>query len=59
MLQMGHSLPNWAIRNMSVHYPIADMRADVAGRRFGPLPDQMHRSKNRFIPTPSAAATKL
>jgi hypothetical protein len=56
---MGHSLPNWAIRNMSVHYPIADMRADVAGRRFGPLPDQMHRSKNRFIPTPSAAATKL
>src|SRR5580658_10122618 len=39
MLQMGHSLPNWAIRNMSVHYPIADMRADVAGRRFGPASD--------------------
>jgi hypothetical protein len=36
MSQLGHSLPNWAIRNMSVHYPIADMRADIAGRRFGP-----------------------
>jgi len=25
------------IRNMSVRHPIADMRADIAGRRFGPI----------------------
>jgi hypothetical protein len=36
---MGHSLPNCAIRNMSVHHPIADMRAEIAGRRFGPKPE--------------------
>ena len=35
--EMGQSLPDCAIRDMSVRHPIADMRADIAGRRFGPI----------------------
>ena len=30
-VDMGQSLPNCAICNMSVRHPIADMRADIAG----------------------------
>jgi hypothetical protein len=37
--QMGQSIPDCAIRDMSVRHPIADMRADIAGRRFGPGAD--------------------
>jgi hypothetical protein len=33
----GHSLPNCFVREMSVHHPIVDIRADIAGRRFGPI----------------------
>jgi hypothetical protein len=35
MSHTGQSLPNCAIRNMSVRHSIADMRADIAGRPFG------------------------
>ena len=35
--EIGQSLPNFTIRNISVRPPIADMRADIAGRRFGPI----------------------
>jgi hypothetical protein len=30
MSAKGHSLPNWAARDMSVHHPIADNTADIA-----------------------------
>jgi len=30
---MGQSLPSYAVRDMSVPHPIADMRADIAGRQ--------------------------
>jgi hypothetical protein len=33
----GQSLPNCFVREMSVHHPIVDIRADIAGRRFGPI----------------------
>ena len=35
--EMGHSLPDCAIRQMSVGHPLADMRVDIADRCFGPL----------------------
>ncbi|MFZ3225752.1 MAG: hypothetical protein WA230_09595, partial [Xanthobacteraceae bacterium] len=34
-IHMGQSLLKCAIRNMSVRHPNADMRADIAGGRFG------------------------
>jgi hypothetical protein len=33
--KIGQSLPNCFVREMSVHHPIVDIRADIAGRRFG------------------------
>jgi hypothetical protein len=39
MSGVSHSLPNWAIRDMSVDHPIADVRAAIASRRFGPQAD--------------------
>ena len=46
MSASGRSLPNRAIRNMSVRHPIADMRADIAGRRLGPISDIAERFKS-------------
>jgi hypothetical protein len=43
----GQSLPNCAIRNMSARHPIADMRADIARRRFGPKADLGHAGSCR------------
>ena len=34
MSLLGQSPPNCAIPDMSVRHPIADMRADIARRRF-------------------------
>jgi hypothetical protein len=39
--EIGQSLPNFTIRNISVRPPIADMRADIAGRRFGTTSDEL------------------
>jgi hypothetical protein len=39
MSHLGQSLPNCAIRDMSVRLPIADVSADIARRRSVPIAD--------------------
>ena len=46
MYEKGPSLPNCAIRNVSVRHPTADMRADVADRRFGPVTVVVRRNNS-------------
>jgi hypothetical protein len=47
MTATGHSLPNCAARDMFVHHPIADNRADIAGRRFVPLATKLASPSRR------------
>ena len=41
-VSFGSIVAESPIRNMSVRHPIADMRADIAGRRLGPIAE-FHR----------------
>ena len=53
---LGRLLPNCAIRDMSVRHPIADIRADIAGRSFGPRRDMARPffwRRKHLLPSPT------